>query len=147
MTTAATTSPTPVTGRSALLRRVAAIALVAVAGNVLLSVVLSTVVDASDDFVPLTAPAVAAATLVGVLLGTAVCVGARRFAPRPRGTALVLIVAGTLLSLGGPLGLLGASQQDQPGVTDAAALALLPLHLLVGATVAIGVAARLPSRR
>jgi hypothetical protein len=130
-----------------LLRRVVASAMVAVAANVLLSIVLSAVVDASDDFMPLTAPAVAAATLVGVLLGTAVCLGARRFAPRPRGTALTLIVAGTLLSLGGPLSLLSASQQDQPGVTDAAALALLPVHLLVGAAVAVGVAARLPKRR
>jgi hypothetical protein len=76
-----------------------------------------------------------------------VCLGARRFAPRPRGTALTLIAAGTLLSLGAPFGLLGASPQDQPGVTDAAALALLPLHFLVGAAIAIGVAARLPNRR
>jgi hypothetical protein len=76
-----------------------------------------------------------------------VCLGARRFAPRPRGTALTLIAAGTLVSLGAPLGLLSASQQDQPGVTDAAALALLPLHLLVAAAVMIGLAARLPRRR
>ncbi len=147
MTTAASTSPMPATGHSTPLRGVAATALAAVAANVLLSAVLSTVVDARKDFLPLTAPAVAAATLVGVLLGAAVCLGAGRFAPRPRGTALSLIAAGTLLSFGGPLGLLSASQQDQPGVTDAAALALLPLHLLVAAAVAVGIAARLPSRR
>jgi hypothetical protein len=136
-----------VTGRSVLLRRAAATAVVAVVANVLLSFALSAAVDAAEDFVPLTAPAIAVATVVGVLLGTAVCVAARRFAPRPRATALSLVAAGTLLSLGGPLSLLVASEQDQPGVTDAAALALLPLHVLVGAAVAIGLAARLPHRR
>jgi hypothetical protein len=40
-------------------------------------------------------------------------------------------VVGALLSLGGPLSLLGASPADQPGVTDAAALSLVPLHLVL----------------
>ena len=47
-----------------------------------------------------------------------------------------LVAVGTLLSLAGPLGLLSATPAEQPGVSNAAALALIPLHLLVGALVA-----------
>jgi hypothetical protein len=120
---------------------------VAVLLNTGLAIALAAAVDASEDFAPLSPAAVAATTVVGVVLGTGVCLAARRLASRPRVVALGLLALGTVLSLGGPLSLLGASPQDQPGVSDAAALALLPLHLLVGAAVALGVAARLPRRR
>jgi hypothetical protein len=135
------------TGRTALLPYAAATTVVAVLVNTALATALAAVVDASEDFTPLTAPAVAAATVVGVLLGASVCLAARRLAPRPRALALGLLALGTLLSLGGPLSLLAATPQEQPGVSVASALALLPLHLLVGLAVALGVASRLPRRR
>jgi peptidoglycan/LPS O-acetylase OafA/YrhL len=108
---------------------------VAVLAAVALSQVLAAAVDADPDFLALQPGPVAAASAVGVLLGAAAYVALRRLG-RPR-LFLPLIAVGALLSLGGPLGLLGASQADQPGVSDAAALALVPLHLLVAVVVAV----------
>jgi hypothetical protein len=138
MSTSTRTSPgtsSPASPGRSLPARAGAAAALAVAGNLVLSQVLATAVDADPDFVGLQPGPVAAASLVGVLLGAAVYAVLRRLG---RERLLVpLVVVGALLSLGGPLGLLGATQAEQPGVSDAAALALVPLHLLVGAVVAV----------
>jgi hypothetical protein len=109
--------------------------LAAVAGNLVLSRLLAAAVDADPDFLALQPGPVAAASAVGVLLGAALLVVLRRLGRQRLLVPLVLI--GALLSLAGPLGLLGATQAEQPGVSDAAALALIPLHLLVAAVVAV----------
>jgi hypothetical protein len=75
-----------------------------------------------------------------VLLGVAAFAVLRRLG-RQR-LFVPLVALGALLSLGGPLSLLGATPAEQPGVTDAAALALLPLHLLVTVVVAVVLPAR-----
>jgi len=112
----------------------------AVAGNLVLSQALAAAVDADPDFVGLQAGSVAAASAVGVLLGVAAFAVLRRLG-RQR-LFVPLVALGALLSLGGPLSLLGATPAEQPGVTDAAALALLPLHLLVTVVVAVVLPAR-----
>jgi drug/metabolite transporter (DMT)-like permease len=82
---------------------------------------------------------VAVATLVGVVAGAVLYLVLRRFVRRPEPVFIGLVVLGALLSLGGPLSLLGASPADQPGVTDSAALALPPLHLVPAAALLVGV--------
>jgi hypothetical protein len=123
------------------LARRSGIALIsAVTGNLVLSQALAAAVDADPDFVGLQAGSVAAASAVGVLLGVAAFAVLRRLG-RQR-LFVPLVALGALLSLGGPLSLLGATPAEQPGVTDAAALALLPLHLLVTVVVAVVLPAR-----
>jgi hypothetical protein len=142
LTTAAATrgaEPAPAARRS-LAVRIGAAAVVAVVGNLVLSQALAAAVDADPDFVALQPGPVAVTSLVGVLLGAAAYAVLRRIG-RQR-LFVPLVAAGALLSLGGPLSLLGATPAAQPGVTDAAALALIPLHLLV----AVVAAAVLPVR-
>ena len=133
MTTTTTDRSTTAAGPTS--QNVAVAAVLAVLGNLALSQVLAAAVDADPDFVGLQPGPVAAASVVGVLLGTAALLVLRRLG-RP-GLFRPLVVAGALLSLGGPLNLLGATQADQPGVSDGAALALIPLHLLVGVVAAV----------
>jgi peptidoglycan/LPS O-acetylase OafA/YrhL len=128
------------TSSRGLLTRIGIALLAAVAGNLVLSQVLAAAVDADPDFLALQPGPVATASAVGVLLGAALFAILRRI-NRQR-LFVPLVVVGALLSLAGPLGLLGATQESQPGVSDAAALALIPLHLLVAAVVAVV----LPSR-
>jgi len=115
--------------------RVATAAVAAVLLTVVAALVLAAAVGADPDFVGLQPGPVAVASVVGVLLGAALLVVLRRLG-RPR-LFVPLVAVGALLSLGGPLGLLGATQAEQPGVTDGAALALIPLHLLVAVVVAV----------
>ena len=129
--------------RSLLARAGTALA-AAVLGNLVLSRLLAAAVDADRDFIGLQPGPVAADSAVGVLLGVAAYAALRRLG-RQR-LFLPLVAVGALLSLGGPLGLLGASEADQPGVSDAAALALIPLHLLVAVVVAVVVGAVRPRR-
>jgi hypothetical protein len=145
-----TTTPTAATAtrgaasrpiaRRPLAVRIGAAAAAAAVANLVLSQALAAAVDADPDFVGLQPGPVLVASVVGVLLGAAAYAVLRRIG---RQRLFVPIVAvGALLSLGGPLGLLGATPAEQPGVTDAAALALIPLHLLV----AVVAAAVLPDR-
>lgn len=120
--------------RTSVARRTAEVLLGTAAVAVVTALLLRALVDASGDFLALQPGPVAVTTIFGVLIGVGLLLLLRRlgrerlFAP--------LVVVGTLLSLGGPISLLGATQAEQPGVTDEAALALVPLHLLVGAAVA-----------
>ena len=129
-----TTTPTPTVHRTTVLRGTAEVLLGTVVAAVLTALLLKALVDASDDFLPFQPGPVAVAAAFGVLVGLGLLLVLRRLG-RSR-LFVPLIVVGTLLSLGGPLGLLGATPAEQPGVTDEAALALIPLHLLVGAAVA-----------
>ena len=119
---------------SRVLRGTAEVLLGTAVAAVLTALLLKALVDGSDEFLPFQPGPVVFATAFGVLAGLGVLLLLHRlgrerlFAP--------MVVVGTLLSLGGPISLLSATQAEQPGVTDAAALALVPLHLLVGAAVA-----------
>ena len=121
--------------RPSTARGTAEVLAVTVVATVLLALLLAALVDASSEFLPLQAGPVAFSTAVGVLIGLGMLLLLRRLGRG--GLFTPLVVVGTLLSLGGPFGLLGATPAEQPGVTDAAALALVPLHLLVGALVAV----------
>jgi hypothetical protein len=123
-------------------QRAAVIAAAAVVLNVALALLLRAVTGTSGDFVPLQPGPVAVVTLVGVLVGLLVHLLLRRLTARPERIFAALVVVGALLSLGGPLSLLGASPTDQPGVTDAAALSLVPLHLVAAAAVLVAVVRR-----
>jgi hypothetical protein len=118
-----------------LARRAALAAALAAGGNLVLSQLLAAAVDADSDFVGLQASHVIVASVVGVLLGLAAYVVLRRLDQER--LFVPLIAVGALLSLGGPLSLLGKTQAEQPGVSDGAALSLIPLHLLVGLAVAL----------
>jgi hypothetical protein len=130
-----TTTPRPASGAGSLPRRAALALALAVVGNVALSQLLRAAVDADRDFLPLQPGSVAVSSAVGVALGLALLLVLRRV-DRQR-LFRPLVAAGALLSLGGPLSLLGATQAEQPGVSDDAALVLVPLHLLVAAVVAV----------
>ncbi len=134
MTTTATASPSTPRTRP-LAARVAVAAALAVTGNLVLSQVLAAVVDADPDFVGLQAAPVAAASVVGILLGLAVYSVLRRV--RRERLFVPLVAIGALLSLGGPLSMLSATQAQQPGVSEGAALSVIPLHLLVGLVAAL----------
>ena len=143
MTAPGTTTPAPESTRApasaASARRLAATAVVAVAVNVALALGLRAATDTSSDFLPFQPGPVATATLVGLLAGWALHRVLRRFVRRPDPVFVGVVVVGALLSLGGTLSLLGASPADQPGVTDAAALALIPLHLVPAAALLFAV--------
>jgi hypothetical protein len=141
LTTGATRAaePRPAGGRP-LAVRIGAATVCAVVANLVLSQVLAAAVDADSDFVGLQPGPVAVASVVGVLLGAAAYAVLRRIG-RQR-LFVPLVAVGALLSLGGPIGLLGATPAEQPGVTDAAALALIPLHLLVALVAAVVLPAR-----
>jgi hypothetical protein len=124
----------PFAGSRPLGRRLALALAAAVGGNLVLSQVLAAAVDADPDFLALQAGPVAVASAVGVLLGAALYAVLRRLR-RPR--LLVRWSRRAPCSARRPLGLLGATQAEQPGVSDAAALALIPLHLLVAVVRAV----------
>ncbi len=141
MNTSTTAAPAPPARRTRPLSGRVGIALtLAVVGNLALSQALAAAVDADPDFVGLQPRSVAAASVVGVLLGAATYLVVHRVG-RPQ-LFVPLVAVGALLSLGGPLSLLGATRAEQPGVTDAAASALIPLHLLVAVVVAVGLRSR-----
>ena len=143
-----TTTPSPAARPSAAgrsrptLQRAAVVAAAAAALNVALALLLRAVTGTSGDFTPLQPGPVAVVTLVGVLAGLLAHLLLRRFTTRLDRLFPGLVVVAALLSLGGPVSLLGASPADQPGVTDAAALSLVPLHLVVAAAVLVAVLRR-----
>jgi hypothetical protein len=140
MTTTTGTATAPAPASTSTRARTATVLGGTVVANTALAAALAAAVDADDAFLPLQAGPVAVASLFGVLVGVALFAVLRRIG---RQRLFVPIVAvGALLSLGGPLGLLGATPAEQPGVTDAAALALIPLHLLVGAGVLLALGRR-----
>jgi len=126
------------------LRRLAVTAVGATVLNVAMAQGLRAATGTSSDFMPMQPGPVAVATLVGVAAGGVLYVVLRRFVQRPVPVLVGLVVLGALLSLGGPLGLLGASPADQPGVTDRAALSLVPLHLVPAAAVLLALVGRRP---
>lgn len=129
-----TTSTAEAVRRSSVLRGTVETLLSTAAATVLTALILKGLVGAPDEFLPFQPGPVAVSTAFGVLAGLGLLLLLRRLGRERLFASLVAV--GTLLSLGGPLSLLSATQAEQPGVTDAAALALVPLHLLVGAAVA-----------
>jgi hypothetical protein len=135
VTTTATATATATTRRHGLPARAGVAAGLAVIGNLALSQALASAVDADPDFIGLQPASVAVASAFGVLLGVLTFVVlARRGWER---LFVPLVAVGALLSLGGPVSLLSATQAQQPGVSDSAALALIPLHVLVATVVAV----------
>ena len=141
-TSATSASDAPSQTRPPVVRRLAVAASVAVVTNVALALLLRAVTGTSGDFLPLQPGPVTVATLVGVLAGGLSYLLLRRLVRRPGRVFAVLVVVGVLLSLGGPLSLLGASPAEQPGVTDAAAMSLVLLHLVPAAAVLLAVRRR-----
>jgi len=129
------TAPTSAPGTRPLALRVALAAALAVTGNLVLSQVLAAAVDADPEFIGLQAAPVAAASVVGIVLGLAAYAVLCRV--RRERLFVPLVAIGALVSLGGPVTLLNATQAEQPGVSDGAALSLIPLHLLVGLVAAL----------
>ncbi len=125
--------PAPATAGDTFWTRVAGAAVATATVNVALALGLREATGTSSDFAPLQPLPVALTTAAGVAAVGLLLRALRGRVGRPERLLAVLVTVGALLSLGGPLSLLGASPADQPGVTDDAALALIPLHLVAAA--------------
>ncbi|MEU6578900.1 DUF6069 family protein [Streptomyces sp. NPDC046805] len=110
--------------------RGAVAALVAAVVNVIVAIAATAVFNLDSRFIGLKPVAVIAATLITMLVGTGVFLLIRRFAARPERIFAIIASVVAVLSVASPLSLLGASQATQPGVSDTAALCLIPLHLI-----------------
>ncbi|MET8508387.1 DUF6069 family protein [Streptomyces sp. NPDC004787] len=110
--------------------RGAVAAVVAAALNTAVAVVARTALDLDPRFIGLKPAMVITATLFTMLAGTGVFLLIRRFTARAERIFTILAIAFAVLSVASPISLLGASPADQPGVSDAAALCLIPLHLI-----------------
>ncbi|MFI7081501.1 DUF6069 family protein [Micromonospora sp. NPDC049903] len=105
-------------------------ALVSTVINVVLALVLRAALDISDEFSQLQPVAVVLNTVVATLLGTALYQLISRRARRPLRTFAIVVGVVLVISMVPPLLLLGMeSSPHYPGLSNAAALALLPLHL------------------
>jgi hypothetical protein len=128
----ASTAPAPArTAPRARLRTVVILAIaavLAVAVNALVAS-LAVMLGASADYGPLTVPAYASFTVLGVVLGAVGWSIVRRRARDPRRTLAVLVPALTLLSLVPDVLLLTLG--FIPGTTTVAAVALMVMHLVV----------------
>ncbi len=107
-----------------------AASVVAVALNAVVALIAHAA-GASDDFQPLTLPAYATFTVLGILAGAAGWVLIRSRARRPRALLRLLVPIVLMLSLVPDL-LLGADG-SQPGVSWGAVAALMVMHVVVAA--------------
>lgn len=110
-------------------------AVIAAVINVGVAIVAAGLVGASPEFLALTPGPVISVTVVTVLLGTAVYAVLNRLITRP--TLVFSIIAAVIAigSLVGPIALSGDTSGTMAGVTPAAALALIPLHLVPAAVI------------
>ncbi|MGW0882330.1 DUF6069 family protein [Streptomyces sp. NPDC002671] len=129
MTTADTLTAPAVPTRTVWARGAVA-ALIAAVLNVVVALAAKAVFDLDSRFIGLKPVPVIAATLITMLAGTGVFLLIRRFAARPERIFTIVAVGFAVLSVASPLSLLGASPSSQPGVSDTAALCLIPLHLI-----------------
>lgn len=105
-------------------------ALVASVVNVFLSLILRNVLDIDDAFEPLRVGPVITMTMISVLLGTGVYLLLRRFVKRPNRVFTIVALGTAAVSCFGPITMLNSTTEEYPGLTDAAALSLIPLHIL-----------------
>ncbi len=128
--TAGTTAPGTTATAGTLWARGAVATAVAATVNVVVALVARAALDVDPDVRALQPGPVLSITVVAMLAGTAVYVLLRSRVRRPGRVFAVVAYAVAVVSLLGPLSLLGADPADFPGVGDAAALALIPLHLI-----------------
>ncbi|WP_225840213.1 DUF6069 family protein [Streptomyces sp. NK08204] len=128
--TTADTLAAPASSARTIWGRGAVAALVAAVLNLVLAIAAAAVFDIDSRFIGLQPVPVIAATLITMMAGTGVFLLIRRFAARPERIFTIVALAFAVISVASPLSLLGASQASQPGVSDTAALCLIPLHLI-----------------
>lgn len=117
-------------------------AVLATITNVAIAALSARLVDASPDFPALQPGPVATFTLFTVLMGTAVFALLNRFTARPVRVFTIVASAVALVSLIAPIALAGDTSGTMAGVTPAAALALIPLHLVPAVVIIMALAWR-----
>lgn len=137
MTTVDTTAAPAIPTRTVWARGAVA-AIVAAVLNAIVAVAATAISDIDSAFLPLQPAMVAGFTLGAMLVGTGVYLVIRRFAKRPERVFTIVALVFGVLSIASPLSLLGASQASQPGVSDTAALWLIPLHLIPAPVLVLG---------
>lgn len=105
-------------------------AVIAALINVAVAAVSAAIVGASPEFLALQPGPVIATTLVTMLAGTAVFVILNRLLQRPGRVFSIVAFAVAVLSLVAPIGLSMDTSGQFAGSSPAAALALIPLHLI-----------------
>ncbi len=113
-----------------------AAAVVAVAVNVALAIGIVSVLHGADGYDPLAVPAVIVTTLVAIAGSAVLLALLRRWTARPIRLFRVLVVVGTLISLGGPLSLLQEPKQYPQATPSVVAWTAL-LHLTTAAVVLV----------
>jgi cell division protein FtsW (lipid II flippase) len=114
----------------------ASLALVATVANVALAMALRSWLRVPAGFEPLTTPAVASLTIVGMVAATGVFAWAARARPDPIRTFLMIATVGLVLSLLPDLGIWATAAFH--GTTAAGILSLMTLHVVAaGCAVAI----------
>ncbi|MGV8909716.1 MAG: DUF6069 family protein [Propionicimonas sp.] len=108
---------------------------VAAALNVLVAALSARLVNASPAFLALQPGPVITVTLVTVLAGTAVFAILNRFLTHPRTVFAVVASVVAVASLIAPIALSTDTSGVIAGVSPAAALALIPLHLIPAAVI------------
>jgi hypothetical protein len=143
MTTTSSRDRTSHPSPSDLLSRAVETGFMATAVNVALAFALSQLLDVSPDFEPLQSGSVLVTTLVSVVVAALAVLVLRTVAPVMGQRVYVgLVVVWTLFTAAAPLLLLGASPAEQPGVSDAAALATIPQAFVIGTAVTVGLLRR-----
>lgn len=103
----------------------------AVAGNIAVRAVVTTVTDVTDEFIPLRLGAVVLVTVVAVAAAAAVLVGVLRWSRRPRRTFTVLVAVGLAVSMLPVIGLgFGGAEPELTSPGDVATLAVVVLHIV-----------------
>jgi hypothetical protein len=130
-------------------RRIWAVGLLAVVAavaiNLIVGLSLRVALGVDSRFLPLTPGPIVFFTVIPTVLCIPFYQLLRVFTRRPDTVFTVIAVVLTVLSLAAPLSLLGASSADWVGLTKTAALALIPLHLLLVAVMVFALT-RLVSR-
>ncbi|MHC5796055.1 DUF6069 family protein [Lacisediminihabitans sp. FW035] len=134
--------------RTVLVRSAIAI-VIALTLNAIVAIALSTLVSAPSSFLALTPGPVVFLTALGMIAGTVVYLIVKRLSSRPNLWFAWIASAVALLSLGLPIALAidpSAAPERLGEATAAAALALIPLHLIPAASLIAALLAR-PGRR
>ncbi|MEI3865620.1 DUF6069 family protein [Microbacterium sp. CCNWLW134] len=109
--------------------------LIATASNLLIALAAAAALDAGD-FTALQPGPVITVTVLAMILGTLFFAVLARLTRRARGWFVTVALAAAVASLVAPISL-AVAPSSFPGATTAAALALIPLHLIPAAALVV----------
>ena len=128
---------------SAVLTRGASTAFTAAAVNAALALGLTAALDIDPDFAPLRLGSVLFDAISSVLIATVLLLVLRAVAGRfAHGVFVALVTVWTLITMALPLLLLTVTPAEEPGVSDAAVFATIPLYGVIGIASVVGLLRR-----